>query len=84
MFTLLTSDRTAAVGRPTWINRTIVGLRSDGWRAADQRTPGGLHVSWVNDCVLAKITQKVITEFCRHKGYKQDLLANETYLSFLW
>ena len=38
----------------------------------------------LNDCVLAKITQKTITEFCRHKGYKQDLLGDETYLSFLW
>ena len=38
----------------------------------------------LNDCILAKITQKTITEFCRHKGYKQDLLADETYLSFLW
>ena len=38
----------------------------------------------LNDCILAKITQKTITEYCRHKGYKQDLLADETYLSFLW
>ena len=38
----------------------------------------------LNNCILAKMTQKVITEFCRQKGYKHDILADKTYLSFLW
>ena len=39
----------------------------------------------LSDCILAKITQKVITDYCRHKGYKQDLLSDKTYLSYqLW
>ena len=38
----------------------------------------------LNDCILAKLTQKVITKFCKHKGYTQNLLANKTYLSYLW
>ena len=41
-----------------------------------------LHV--LNDCILAKLTQKVITKFCEHKGFTQNLLADETYLSYIW
>ena len=38
----------------------------------------------LNNCILAKMTQKVITEFCKQKGYKHNILADKTYLSFLW
>ena len=38
----------------------------------------------LNWCILAKITQKVITEYCKHKGYKHNLLSDKAYLSFLW
>ena len=38
----------------------------------------------LNNCILAKMTQKVITKFCKSKGYTNCILSDETYLSFFW
>ena len=38
----------------------------------------------LNDCILANLTQKVVTEYCKSKGYTNQILSDETYLSFFW